>query len=150
MSARFELDDRQPAYRVFAVAFALLAAFLAAVTATAQAAAWPGRAPMGAAAAAAALFSAAFARSPWRLHTALDGATVTHTAQRLVGRVVTRFETREVEAVELVAKGAPRAVIVLRDGRRVEAMRPWDRRGPDARPRAEALAKALGAPLRSK
>jgi hypothetical protein len=149
-----EFDDRQPAYRVFGVAFALCAALLTVVATNTARAAVFGRPTLLAGALVAAVLALSFARSPWRLRTVIEKGAVEHTAWRLVGSAVTRFSSREVEAIELVAKTPLRVFIVLRDGRRFEALRPWDRRGPidgqktHARPRAEALARALEAPLR--
>lgn len=149
-----EFDDRQPAYRVFGVAFALCAALLAAVSTHAARAAVFGRPMLLAGAVAAAVLALSFARSPWRLRTVIEKGAVEHTAWRLVGSAVTRFSSREVEAIELTAKNPLRVFIVLRDGRRFEALRPWERRGSldaqrtHARPRAEALARAVEAPLR--
>lgn len=149
-----EFEDRQPAYRVFGVGFALVAVFLIVVSVgTAHRAVFDRAALIGAACVAAAL-SAVFARSPWRLRTVIEKGAVEHTAQRIVGRTVTRFATREVEAVEMSARFPLTVSVVLRDGRRFEALRPWEKRGPfdavrqAARPRAEALAKGLGVSVR--
>lgn len=149
-----EFEDRQPAYRVFGVAFSLIAAFLVVVSVSTARVAVFDRAALIGSAVVAAVLAVTFARAPWRLRTVIEKRAVEHTAQRIVGSTVTRFSAAEVEAVELSMKAPLVVTMVLRDGRRFDALRPWERRGPiadqraGARPGAEALAKSLGVSLR--
>lgn len=148
-----EFDDRQPAFRIFPVAFTAATAVLVGAASRAHGLLADRAIPV-VLAAVAALFAVALSLSPWRIVTVINGSSVEHTASRLVGSKVTKFEKRDVEAVELSRRFPLVVTVVLRDGRRLDALRPWGERGSfdavkrAARPRAEALAKSLGATLR--
>ncbi len=148
-----EFDDRLAAFRVFPVAFALAAAVLVGAAVKAHGL-FSERAVLWALAAFAAALAVVLAMSPWRIHVVIDGASVEHTAMRLTGSTVTHFAKREVEAVEISRRFPLVVSVVLRDGRRFDALRPWDAKGAfdvarnSIRPRAEALAKSLGVAVR--
>lgn len=150
----FELDDRQPAYRVFSVGFLVAALVLGVASTRVLHAELSWRALIWGANVASLVLAVSLARAPWRLHTVVREGAAEHTAHRLAGHATVAFKPAEVEAVEVVAKAPVRAFVVLRDGRRLEALRPWaDRRAVDdvvkaARPRCDALARALGTRVR--
>lgn len=152
-----ELDERQPAYRVFGVAFALLTAYLLAAAALGR---FPGaweRAGTGALALVAGALAVGFARSPWRLRTVVDRArrAVEHTAYGPFSHTTTSIPFDRVAAVELSLDAPARVRVVDRDGRRYDVLRPLARRGArddtaaTLRGRAAALAAALGTTVRA-